>query len=387
VVEEKGRQAAREKEARKPWPLKEISGKTLWDWLQLLVVPIMLLIITLTFSFQQNARQNAIEEQRAQVDREIEEQRSQSAALQAYLDQMTQLMLERNLREADQDSEVRTMARVRTLTVLASLDPARRKEVLRFLYEAQLLDRSGPVVELSGADLQSVDLSGTNLSGGAFVVDTSDAAQQGVINMDVQAGDYDDSIDLSGADLSSADLSQSVLMAANLSDADLSNANLTRAVMTPGLRTIADMPSDYEAQDSFLANIPEGFVTDLRAADLSSATLRDAWLGGANLSYTNLANADLYSSWLPGASLVEANLTNAKLISVNLSGADLTGANLSGADLTYAPLTKEQLEQIKSLEGATMPDGQKYEDWLKSKGSGGMGRTTAPRNGSRYLRQ
>ena len=46
---------------------------------------------------------------------------------------------------------------------------------------------------------------------------------------------------------------------------------------------------------------------------------------------------------------------------IKLSGADLSGANLydvadnlSGAD----------------LHGATMPNGQKYEDWLKSKGSG-----------------
>jgi hypothetical protein len=28
---------------------------------------------------------------------------------------------------------------------------------------------------------------------------------------------------------------------------------------------------------------------------------------------------------------------------------------------------EEQLKQTESLEGATMPDGQKYEDWLKDK--------------------
>ena len=31
---------------------------------------------------------------------------------------------------------------------------------------------------------------------------------------------------------------------------------------------------------------------------------------------------------------------------------------------------KDQFEQAKSLEGAIMPNGQKYEDWLKDKEGG-----------------
>jgi len=46
----------------------------------------------------------------------------------------------------------------------------------------------------------------------------------------------------------------------------------------------------------------------------------------------------------------------------------LSGANLNGANLS---ISNEELEQqAKSLEGATMPNDQKYEEWLKSKGSG-----------------
>jgi hypothetical protein len=30
-------------------------------------------------------------------------------------------------------------------------------------------------------------------------------------------------------------------------------------------------------------------------------------------------------------------------------------------------VTEEQLREVESLEGATMPDGRKYEDWLKDK--------------------
>ena len=48
----------------------------------------------------------------------------------------------------------------------------------------------------------------------------------------------------------------------------------------------------------------------------------------------------------------------------NLSDADLSDAHLTDA----SGITNEELEQqAESLEGATMPDGQKYEDWLKDK--------------------
>jgi len=57
----------------------------------------------------------------------------------------------------------------------------------------------------------------------------------------------------------------------------------------------------------------------------------------------------------------------------------VSGADLSGAYLTGTNLAPEQLAACKSLEGATMPDGQilksdenpdgpTFEDWLKSKG-------------------
>jgi uncharacterized protein YjbI with pentapeptide repeats len=62
-----------------------------------------------------------------------------------------------------------------------------------------------------------------------------------------------------------------------------------------------------------------------------------------------------------------------------LSDALLGGANLSGADLTNATVTQEQLDKAESLKGATMPDGQKYENWLRDKaGSGEDGENTGP---------
>jgi hypothetical protein len=117
---------------------------------------------------------------------------------------------------------------------------------------------------------------------------------------------------------------------------------------------------------------------DLRGANLSEAGLSEANLSEAGLSYANLSKADsqgarlikadLSHADLGDAKLSLADLGDAKLSKANLRGAGLSGADLSGADLSGATgWTEEQLDLAKSLKGATMPDGQKYEDWLESK--------------------
>jgi hypothetical protein len=88
-------------------------AKTLWDWLQLLIIPIVLAVGGLLFTQAQEERQQR-----------NEELRSQDAALQAYIDQMGTLLLDRNLRDEQSDDEVRSLARARTLTALNRLVPS-----------------------------------------------------------------------------------------------------------------------------------------------------------------------------------------------------------------------------------------------------------------------
>jgi uncharacterized protein YjbI with pentapeptide repeats len=69
------------------------------------------------------------------------------------------------------------------------------------------------------------------------------------------------------------------------------------------------------------------------------------------------------------------NLSNSNLIEADLSGADLSDAVLIGAHMCGAEgITNEELAlQVASLEGATMPDCQEYEEWLKSRGEENSG--------------
>ena len=75
----------------------------------------------------------ARQDQRAEAERELAEQRAQDEALQAYLDQMSQLILDRKLLEAEPGDPVHTLAQARTSTVILRLDAEHNESVTRFL--------------------------------------------------------------------------------------------------------------------------------------------------------------------------------------------------------------------------------------------------------------
>jgi uncharacterized protein YjbI with pentapeptide repeats len=321
--------------------------RTLWDWLDLLIVPAVLAIGGYLFTRSERT-----------LDREIADERRQDDTLQAYLDGMSQLLTdkERALHRAQSGDSLSTVARARTLTVLGRLDSSRKGSVLQFLFESRLIYRARPPhlrprlrfplnasVNASSLDwieeqhnivsLYGANLIGTNLSG-AILID-ADLSET----------------NLSRSNLSRADLTVANLSGGNLSEADLSGGNLSGADLSGGNLSGAN----------------------LSRAEVSTANLTGADLGGAILIAANLSGANLIAANLSGTDLGEADLIMAYLSHADLTGADLSGADLSGADLTNAKVTTEQLREAKSLEGATMPNGQKYEDWLQSREEGDSG--------------
>src|SRR5215203_1545813 len=154
------------------WKWTGLPKQTLWDSLELLIIPAVLAGVGIWFNREQREREV-----------EIADRRAQDEALQAYLDQIGQMLLDRDSplrqrKQRDEDQahidEVQTLARARTLTVLTRLDGERKGTVVQFLYEAGLIGwwlrmetgegekriaRDGRVVDLSDADLSSALLS------------------------------------------------------------------------------------------------------------------------------------------------------------------------------------------------------------------------------------
>jgi uncharacterized protein YjbI with pentapeptide repeats len=188
--------------------------------------------------------------------------------------------------------EVRRIARVQTLTVLPRLDSNRKRNVLQFLYESDLINTKQPIVSLLGANLREVNLRGVDLT----------------------------HANLSQADLTDADLRKTIFNLANLNRVNLHKADLREAVMQ---------------------------AANLRKANLLEANLQNAYLCGADLSGVYLNETSM-----SGLKLLEF----LKTVKEVLEEDDLTTYDWEESKRRTI-ITPEQLSQVKSLKGATMPDG------------------------------
>jgi hypothetical protein len=134
-------------------------GITLWDWIKLLIVPAVIAAGGLWFNRQQRER-----------ELETAERRTQDEALQAYLDQMSGMLIPASkdlpsLYKARPGDSLSSVARARTLTVLPRLDGGRKARVVPFVYESGLISSARRALDLKGADLREADLRYANLSG------------------------------------------------------------------------------------------------------------------------------------------------------------------------------------------------------------------------------
>ena len=208
-------------------------AKTLWDWLQLLVVPLALAGLAFLLNNSQSNREQRLEGQRERRQEATAADAAREEALRAYLTQMSGLMLDRSLLQSRPGDDVRAVARTVTLTVLRRVDGERRGLVVRFLVEARLLHRSDPKVELDAADLRFADLRDADL--GDADLRGADLRRALLVDADLSG------TDLGGdADLRRADLRKAILWGADLRTADLRGADLRAAVLER--RIVPDRP-------------------------------------------------------------------------------------------------------------------------------------------------
>ena len=166
--------------------------------------------------------------QRAQADRELQDNRAREETLRSYLDRIAELVLEKNLADSDTDAPQRAIALARTHNALTTLDGPRKGLLVRFLKAAQLIQNKSSVIPLSLANLTDSDLSGADLR----------------------------ACDFSGANLSDADFFNSDLRECNLENCVLSNEQLAQCADLVG----AILPNGELATDQTLNQLQsEGF--------------------------------------------------------------------------------------------------------------------------------
>lgn len=320
-----------------------LHGKTLWDWLQLLIIPAVLAVGGYLFNFTTS-----------RTERNVATDNQREAALKEYIDQISELLLKEHLGEFKPEYEtVRNIARVRTLTVLRRLDEVRKGSVLQFLHESKLINGDKSIIDLDGADLSRANLRLLNLGG-------ADLRQANLSHAD-----------LSHAMLNKANLAYADLSGANLKRAHLGDANLSSAKLNGADLSKADLRGDTDLTYSELvgANLSDADLkyVNLQGSELTRAIMIETYLRAANLKSVDLSGANLRKAILWDADLSGANLEGVDLRGAELFGndeidgaANLSKANLEKANLEGAKVAPYQLMQTKSLKGAIMSNGSKH---------------------------
>jgi uncharacterized protein YjbI with pentapeptide repeats len=221
------------------------TGKTLWDWLQLLgvlAIPIVVAVGTAVFTTRQTKISETNRQQQHDTEILIAENQQQEEFLRTYFDKMSELLLNKEL---GTNPNTQSIVRARTLAALHILNTERKAIILRFLYDSDLLQYVKGflyLLDLSNTDLNRIDLSFANLSfANLSGADLSGAHLSGA---DLSKADLSKAhlfqADLSGAHLREANLSGAHLSGADLSGAHLFRADLSRAIATPEQFTRAE---------------------------------------------------------------------------------------------------------------------------------------------------
>ena len=360
-------------------------GKRLWDWLQLLLIPLALFLIAYIFNSWQAAS-----------NQQVEDKSQQEQVVGDYLNQMSTILLKYNLHDSKPGDPIRALAQAYTLTALDRLDSGHKSIIVLFLYRADLLKYhyylhqetdcgdpkalkkqfpdENPLITLSQGNIEGVTINNLGLS----CIDLH--------NMELNGSNFSES-DLNRADLGlsfamNADFSYTSMIAANMFFLDLENANLQGAQLQfANMKGVclaharldhADLQrADLRVYHHFISQpmlycgqtLPSSVISGNKStpipANLSDAVLTNADLTDANLSGSDLEGANLEGANLSGANLEGANLEGANLEGANLSEADLTYADLIGAKLKHAIVSPAQLAKAKLQPGTMIPNGSR----------------------------
>src|SRR5690348_7631731 len=139
--------------------VEDLSAKTLWDWLPLLIqllgalaIPIVVAFGTAFFTRQQ-----------ARTSEANTESQQQEELLRSYFDKISDLLLDEELStNLNSKPNIQSIIRARTLAALHILSTERKAIIVRFLYDAGLLQYLKSF--FYSLDLGHTDLSGIDLS-------------------------------------------------------------------------------------------------------------------------------------------------------------------------------------------------------------------------------
>lgn len=206
--------------------------KKLWDWLDLLIIPLSVAIIGWIYKEYEKSK-----------DEKKDFENKQNETLDSYFRVISDLIIKSNLLDINLNKESKIIARTRTIVAIEILNDERKGQVLQFLYESKLINNN--IIELLGANFKSSEVSGIVLK---------DTTIKGVYFCDSKfIRSYLDRSVFTACDFTNSDFSDSSMQNTNLSYTKLINCKLINIDLT----TV-----DFEGADLTNADLTNSIILE-----------------------------------------------------------------------------------------------------------------------------
>lgn len=304
-----------------------VPPKFLWDWLELLIIPVILLFGTFFLSHSEEVTRREIAEKqreadqtiadknnKAEQDRIIDRQREES--LQEYINKMTELLLDNKLKD-NNNKIVADIARVKTMATVRVLDGKRKGLVLKFLFDSGLINGDKPIVNLEYADFSGTEYSGAYLGGADLSkVDFSNAK-------------------LNGINLKKAKVKETIFRNADLSNGIFEETNFDHAEFT---QTKA---AGIHADNCIFSSII------FSETDLTNSLLTDCTFNSCKMMKPVFTSAKIINLSSSPQEFREGKFNKSKISNANFKGVAFTDVDFQETEFSISDFSETELYMIR----------------------------------------
>ena len=249
------------------------KDKTIWDILELFIIPISLLL----FGYY-------LERFQSEFNRDIAKDSQRERLLQEYYGLVSEYIYRYKIFELTEGNKILLTLEGITQSILSNLDVKRKEILIKFLSDIGIIRRiehSEPIVRLNSIDLSDVFLPLINLKGTTIYHSK-----------------------FHNGNLLGGNLSEAFLLGNEFNNSDLRQANFTKSNLN---------------------------ITNFENANLENAKLTGASLKGAILDNANLKGVEISNAKFVRASLKSVNLRSVWVYEIAMPRVYLSGTNLEDA--------------------------------------------------------
>jgi len=344
--------------------------KLLWDWLNLLGIPFVLLVVGFVLNQSEDRRKREIAKEEGETERSIakenrkaeQEQAKESfreSSLQNYIDKMTQLLLEYKLNTFS-NINVSNIARAKTLAVVPVLDGKRKGLVLKFLFDAGLISGVHPIVNLEYADFSGTEYSRAYLGDANLKnVELPAAKLPGVeFNGAILTGTVFNNATLTGARFKKTKFIETKLDNADMAGINVIGSTLLRTRFKNSDSFGKEVNTHLDLYDSTWescifeecefsgSQLLSTTMTDLvfKSTKFDRVKMQKSRIKNVDFSGAKFSQTDFYDSVFHSP-----NFANTDLYEVNFEHAQLPGANFANSIMNKVNFKKAVVHFIKRI--------------------------------------